>query len=106
MSELEDIKKKRMDELRRQQEEAGGQEQQLQQQIDAVESMVKRKLTKEALQRYGNIKAADPNRAVQVLMLLGQLIESGRADTIDDEQMKRILSMTSQKKKDINITRK
>ncbi|MFC1753720.1 DNA-binding protein [Thermoproteota archaeon] len=106
----EEIKAKKLEELKQkyhnQIESQIHEEAQMSQQIDALESMVKTKLTKEALQRYGNIKAAHPDKAIQVLMMLAQLMQTGKVQTVDDEQLKRMLVMMNQRKKEIKITRK
>ena len=43
---------------------------QMQQQIAQIEEVVKRVLTKEALARYGNLKTAHQEKAVQLLLVL------------------------------------
>lgn len=89
-----------MDEMERQMQE----EDQLQQQIKQVESVVKTKLTKEALSRFGNIKAAYPEKYVQLLAVLGQLIQ--KIDVIDDNMLKDILIKLEPKKHKFKIIRK
>ncbi len=78
-------------------------EEELQKQLQQLESSVKQKFTKEALQRFGNIKAADEEKAIQVLVVLGQLIQGGKVDVIDDGQFKEILRMMATQKKDFTI---
>ncbi|MBU0536540.1 MAG: hypothetical protein KKE20_06245 [Nanoarchaeota archaeon] len=110
MDDIEDLKRKKLEQLQKQYQDqmsAQAQEQsQMNQQVEQLENAIKTRLTKEALQRYGNIKAADPEKATQVLLVLAQIIQSGRMSTIDDQQFKRILAMMSQGKKDIKIVRK
>jgi len=110
MSDAEDIKRRKLEQLKRQFQDNSGsqiqQEAQAQQQVDALEALIKTKLTKDALQRYSNIKAADPDKAMQILLLLAQLIQSGRADMIDDRQLKKLLMLMSSGKRDIKITRR
>lgn len=109
MDELEDIKKKKLDELKRVQLESlqqqSAEQEQLQQQIQQLEMIVKQALTKEALQRYGNLKTAFPERAVQLLVLLAQAIQSGQISKIDDNTLKEILRKVSPEKKDFKIKR-
>lgn len=108
--ELEELKKIRLAQLQRQLQEQY--EQQLreeatfQEQIEALEQMVKSRLTKEALLRYGNIKTAHPQKAIQLLIILGQLLQSGRATVIDDEQLKDILLKLTPPKSEFKIKRK
>ena len=81
-------------------------EMQLQQQIQQLEMLVKQKLTKQALERFGNIKPAHPEKAIQLLAVLGQAIQSGQiTDQIDDDQLKEILMKITPEKKDFNIRR-
>lgn len=65
-------------------------QQELQQQIQELERKVKQKLTREAVQRYGNIKTAYPKLAVQLLLVLGHMIEENN-QVIDDSRLKGIL---------------
>jgi programmed cell death protein 5 len=110
MDELEALKKKKLEELKRQQGEAlqkqAEEQAQLEQQIEQLESVVKQVFTKDALSRYGNIKAAHPERAVQLLVVLGQLIQKGKASQINDVQLKEILRKLDQEKKEFHIKRK
>ena len=108
MDELEELKKKKLQELQQKQQESlqnQAQEQaQLQQQIEQLEAAVKQFFTKEALQRYGNLKAAHPEKAVQVLVVLGQLMQSGKITSkITDDQLKELLKQIEPKKKDFTI---
>ena len=109
MNELEDIKKRKLQELRRKQLEqmqSQAQEQeQLQQQVQQIELIVKQALTKEALERYGNLKTAFPEKAVQLLVILAQALQAGQITKIDDNTLKEILKRISPEKKDIRIKR-
>ncbi len=110
MDELEEIKKKRLIELQKQQEEALQQqveeEQQLQARIEELEDLVKQFLTKEALQRYGNLKAAHQDKAIQLLVILGQAIQQGQIkEKITDEKLKGILKRLQPEKKQFKIKR-
>ena len=96
MDEIERIKLKKLKELQaRQQEQLQNQlqeELQLQQQIQQLEEIVKQFLTKEALQRYGNLKTAHPEKSLQILVILSQLIQQGRIKKkIDDNILKEVL---------------
>ncbi|MBW3015735.1 hypothetical protein KY330_04900 [Candidatus Woesearchaeota archaeon] len=102
MNELEDFRRKRLEELQRQQQEV----QQLQQQIEALENYVKQNMTSEALSRYGNLKSAHPEKAVQVLGLLGQMLQAGRLDLINDDLLLSLLRQLQPPKKEFKVTRK
>ena len=109
MDELEEIKKRKLEELKNSQmdqmQQNANEEEQMKQQIDQLEVIVKQALTKEALQRYGNFKAAFPDRAVQLLVILAQAIQSGQITKIDDDTLKEILKKISSEKREINIKR-
>ncbi len=111
MDELENIKRRKLEEMQRQYQDQASQqmaeEEQAQQQISALESMVRQKLSKEALQRYGNLKAAHPEKAVQLLVVLAKLMQMGRIDIVTDEQLKSLLlKMASGDERKTTITRK
>jgi len=111
MDELDEIRKKKLEQLRQQQEDTLSQqaqeEAQLQQQISQLEILVKQYFTKEALIRYGNLKAAHPEKAVQLLVILGQAAQSGQLkEKIDDAHLKELLKKLTPEKKDFNIKRK
>lgn len=99
MNSLEDIRRRKLEEMMAQQQE----EQLVQQQIQQLEAMIKQKLTKKALERFSNIKAAHPEKAVQLLVILGQLIQAGKVNMIDDNQLKDLLVRLTPKKKDFKI---
>lgn len=110
MNELDELKKRRLEQLRSaHQEQLKAQlqeESELQQQIEALEEVVRARLTKEALQRYGNLKTAHPEKAVQLLAVLGQAIQTGQLrHMVDDEQLKKILEKLSEKR-DFKIMRR
>ena len=80
------------------------QEIELQQQIQQLEALVKQYLTKEAIQRYGNIKAAHPETAVQLIAIIAQAIQSGQIkEKIDDETLKDILINLQKPKREFKI---
>lgn len=102
MSELEELKRKRLLEMQAAAEEQA----QLKQQVEQIESIVKSTFTKEALQRYGNLKSAHPEKAIQVLVYFGQLIQAGKIQQVDDEMLKAVLSKLAPPVRQIRITRK
>lgn len=102
MNELEELRKKRLEQLKNQQKEV----EEFQQQVTALESFVKQHLTKEALSRYGNLKSAHPEKSVQLLSVVAQLLQSGQLKTITDEQLKDILLRMQPPKKEFKIIRR
>lgn len=105
MDSLEELRKKKLEELQQRQQQQANDELQAQQELTQLESVVKRLMTKEALSRYGNIKAANSERATQVLLILGQLLQSGRVQVVDDQLLQQVL-MQITPKRDFKITRK
>jgi programmed cell death protein 5 len=105
MDNLDEIKKRKLEELRSGQSDQAQQEEHIQQQIQQLEGIVKPVLTKEALERYGNFKAAFPDRAAQLIVILSQAIQSGQISNIDDDALKSVLRKISPEKKDIKIRR-
>jgi programmed cell death protein 5 len=98
MSELDVIKQRKLQELRQQQD--------TNQQIEQVETAIKQYFTQDALQRYGNIKAAHPEIALKLVMVLARTIQAGQLkQKIDDQTLKRILGQLTQKR-EIKITRR
>ncbi|MBI2134043.1 hypothetical protein HYU11_05150 [Candidatus Woesearchaeota archaeon] len=109
-NELEEIKKRKLSEMQRQYNDQLNQqieeEYQAQQQIASLEDMVKKTMTKEALQRYGNIKAADPEKSIQLLVVLGRLIHMGKIRSVTDENLISILEKMAPAKKSFRIERR
>jgi len=109
MDELEETRKRKLTELRKEQlegiQQQAKEEEQLKQQIQQLEIAVKQVLTKDALERYGNLKAAFPDRAVQLLVILANAVQSGQIAKIDDGTLKEILKKITPKKKGIEIKR-
>ncbi|MCH8067228.1 MAG: hypothetical protein IIC69_01465 [Nanoarchaeota archaeon] len=109
MDELEEIKKRKLEELKNaqlgQMQQQVQEEEQLKQQLQQLEATVKQAFTKEALERYGNLKTAFPDRAVQLLVILAQAIQSQQMTKIDDNTLKDLLKKLSPEKKDIKIKR-
>jgi programmed cell death protein 5 len=107
---LEEIRRKKLEELMRLQQDKLQQQMQeqaqIQQQIEQMEDVVKQFLTKEALARYGNLKTAHQDKALQLLVVLFQLIQKGQVQNkIDDTLLKKILEQLAPKKKEIRIKR-
>lgn len=103
MDEIEKIRENKLEELQAKQQE----QLQLQQQIQQLEAMVKQFLTKEALQRYGNLKAAHQEKAIQLLVILSQLIQQQKIKgKVDDTQLKEILKQITPEKKEFKIKHK
>ena len=101
-SELDELKKKRMNQLKQAEAEMA-------QQIEEIEGAVKAHLTKEALQRYGTLKLAHPETATQLMIAVAQALESGRLKgMLTEEQIVSVLKQLSrlQGSKQTRIIRK
>lgn len=108
MSELDELRQKRFEQLKRLQDTQAQQENQQEQlvnQITQLEELVRQHLTKEALSRYGNLKVAHPEKAIQVLVVLGKGIQSRKLKTIDDEMLKSVLQKMAPEKKEFKMRR-
>ncbi|HHQ45369.1 MAG TPA: DNA-binding protein [Candidatus Altiarchaeales archaeon] len=110
MSELEELRKKRLAQLRAQQSQLLQQEYQQELQRQEVEQQIKHIInnimTPEARERLANIRLARPDFARQVEILLIQMAQSGRLPKkIDDLLFKQILSKISEGKRETQIKR-
>lgn len=110
MPTLDEIRKKKLEELMRLQQDKvqqQAQEQaQIEQQIEQMEGIVKQALTKDALARYGNLKTAHQEKALQLLVILFQAMQKGQIQSkIDDSTLKKILVQLTPKKREIKIKR-
>ena len=105
MDELESLRKKKLEELKRNYQEQAEQNAQAEQQIQQLESIVKQVLTREALERYSNLKTAFPEKAVQILVIIAQAIQSRHLTKVDDDTLKELLKKLESTKKEIKIRR-
>ncbi len=110
MNELEDLKRRKLEAMQRQyhgqMQQQADEEQQAKEQVAALEQAVKERLSKDALQRYGNIKTADPEKAIQLLVVLGRLIQLGKVGMINDDYLKTVLEKISMQRRETKIIRK
>lgn len=80
-------------------------ERKLQEEIARLEGIVKAKLSRDALIRFGTVKAAHPDLALNLTLVLSNLIKQGRiVGQISDSQLKEFLRQLSEKK-DFKIKR-
>ncbi|MBS3113900.1 hypothetical protein J4448_02260 [Candidatus Woesearchaeota archaeon] len=106
MPTLDDIRKRKLEELMHLQQEKSQEQAQIHQQIEQMENIVKQFMTKDALARYGNLKTAHHEKALQLLLILFQAIQKGQIqDKINDSTLKKVLEQLTPKKKDIKIKR-
>ncbi len=99
MDELEELKKAKLEQYQ--------EETQIQQQIAQLESVARSYLDKDAVERYNNLKTAHQELAIQALVVIAQLAQSGKMNgKITGQQFKEILLRISPQKRDFKITRK
>ena len=102
--ELEELRKRRMQEYAASQQNAAYQDQMaMQQQVTALQSQLKtimpQILSPEARQRISNIRAAKPDFAMQVELYLVQLFQAGQIKRpLNDAELRSILDSLVQKK--------
>ena len=100
MDDIDAVRQHRAELLRAQMQ----QQQQESQQMTQIESVVKQYLSPDALQRFGNIKAAHPELAKQVIAVIAQALQQGHKSAITDEQLKSILEQLT-RTREIKIKR-
>ena len=111
MSDIEELRRKRMQEL---QQQAAAQQASSQQQEQAHREMEAQKkqammqiLTPEARSRLANLRLTKPEMVEQIELQLIQLAQMGRVKSkITDDQLKHLLKNLVGQKREINITRK
>jgi len=112
VSELEEIRRRKMQELLQRQLQQQAQEQiqrQLQEeQINAqIKLIISKILSPKARERLSNIRIARPEFARSIEIFLIQLYQSGRLQgQLDDNKFKEILLKLKESKRDIRIRRK
>jgi len=79
----------------------------IQQEIEYMEELAKKYMEPEAIKRYGNLKLAHPEKALQVIALIVQAIQTGKLNKkITDAEFKDILIRMEPKRKKFKIVRK
>ncbi|MGM5487989.1 MAG: DNA-binding protein [Nanobdellota archaeon] len=73
-------------------------QQYIEEQKRQLEQSIKPYLTKEALQRYGTVKMAHPDTAMQALIKVGEILQKENR-MINDQELKEILKGLSSQKR-------
>jgi programmed cell death protein 5 len=108
--EIEELRKKKLQELQQQaalQESMEGQEEQQKQLEEQKKAILRKILTTEARERLGRIKIARPQIAESIESQLIMLAQSGQLkNKINDEQLRMLLSKIVPKKREFKIKRR
>ena len=106
MATFEDIGRKKLEEMMKLQQQQAEEQSQMQHQIGQMESVVRQFLSKDALARYGSLKAAHQEKALQLLVVLFQAIQKGQVKgKIEDALLKKVLEQLAPAKKEFKIKR-
>ncbi len=104
---LDDLKEKKMEELKDQMEGQQADEERRKQMEQQKQALLKQILTTDARSRLSNLRMAKPDFTESVEMQLIQVAKTGRVDLpINDDQLKKILKKLQNDKKSIDIKRK
>ncbi len=111
MSDIEELRRRRMQELQQQaaaQQTASQEQEQARQQLEAQKRQAMMQiLTPEARGRLANIRLTKPEMVDQIELQLIQLAQMGRVKSkITDDQLKQLLKNLVGQKREINITRR
>ncbi len=95
---INEIRKRKLEDLQRSQQNAVN-EDFIKQQLEGVrKTILQRCLTKEARERLGNVRVANPQLAEQVELALMEAAQTGQiTEPIDDNRLKEILSRSTAK---------
>lgn len=103
--EIKKLRKKKKKEI----QEGGGEDEKLQEQVEEQRKQALRQvLTKDAMERFGRVKLADPQVAQQLETYLVRLKQAGQVrEKISEEKLKNILKQIQKEtKQDWNIKRR
>lgn len=107
MSDIEELRQKKMQELQQQAAQEQSQAQMQQEMEMQKKQIMMQILTTEARSRLANLRLTKPDFVNQIEIQLIQLVQSGRVQgKITDKQLKDLLKKLSGTKREINISRK
>ncbi|AJF26052.1 DNA-binding protein [Haloarcula hispanica] len=106
--ELEELRKKKMEQLKEQQGDEGEAQEAAKQQADAQkQAVLKQNLTDGARKRLNTVKMSKPQVGEQIEQQVVALAQSGRVQgRIDEDQMKELLSELTPDSKSFDIKRR
>ena len=101
---LEEIKKKKLEELQSKINQPQNQAELEKQQLDQLKKkLLNKHLTKEAIERLGRVRLAHPSLAEQAELVILQATQTGKIDLIGDKELKEILTELSSGKKEFRF---
>lgn len=104
---IDELKEKRMQEIKDQMEGQEAEKQKKKQMEQQKQALLKQILTTEARSRLSNLRMAKPKFTESVEMQLIQVAKTGKIDLpINDDQLKKILKKLQNDNKSIDIKRK
>jgi programmed cell death protein 5 len=111
LSDIEELRRKRMQELQQQvaaQQAASQEQEQAQKQLEAQKRQAMMQiLTPEARGRLANLRLTRPEMVEQIELQLIQLAQMGRVKSkITDDQLKQLLKNLAGQRREMKITRK
>lgn len=107
MPDIDEIKKKKLQELESQMEEKGKEEEKKKELERQKKQILRKILTSEARSRLSNLRVSRPEFTQRIELQLIQIARTGRIDLpISDDQLKKILKKVQENKKSINIKRR
>lgn len=105
--ELEELRKKKMQELKDNQGSKEAQEEAKQKMEAQKKALLRQIMTPEARERLGRIRVARPQLAEQIESQLIALAKRGATnDKVDDDTLKNLLKKLTDQKKEIDIKRR
>ena len=105
--ELEDIKRKKLEELKRQMQSQEAQDDVDEQMEAQIKSVLRTAMTPEARERLARVRLARPDIAESIEQQIVMLAQRGAIrDKVDDATLKKLLAKITSRKKDIKIERR
>jgi programmed cell death protein 5 len=104
---LEKLKKKKLEQMQNQQQNEYQEQLKLQEQVEQLEMVAKQFLSPEAISRYGTLKSAHTDKAIQSLAMVVQLAQQNKlVGKLTDADYKALLVQLTPKKREFKINKK
>lgn len=106
MDELDTLKQRRLLELQKQYTEQRREQEQFETEAHQLEAAIKPLFTRDALARYGTLKTAHPELALQTLLVLAHIKQQKNITSVSDTELRTLLQEINKNKKQTTIIRK